>query len=129
MKSNQNQSLVSFIFPTQKIELKDRLNDLCNNQEVFFYSEKPSEKKLYVGFNSILTITEKGEKRFSSLEKQIKNLRENYVSNINDSNRIPLLLGGMKFTIEHSDDDWKDFDDSDWFIPELIYIEEQGEYR
>lgn len=127
-KSNQNQSVVSFVFPSKKIEIKNRLNNLCNSQEVFFYTEKPVEKKLYFGINSILTITEKGEKRFSSLEKQLKQLHENFVTNYNNSNRvIPLLFGGMKFTVEHSDNDWKDFDDSDWFIPELIYFEENGE--
>lgn len=125
-KSNQIQSLVSFIFPTQKIEIKERINNLSSRQEVFFYIERPSEKKLYFVMNSILSITEKGEKRFSSFEKQVKSLSENFISNYN-GRTVPLLFGGMKFTVEHSDNDWKDFDDSDWFIPELIYMEENNE--
>lgn len=123
LKSRQGQTLASFIFPSEKIELRNKLNSLCKNQEVFFYSEKPSEKKLFFGINSILTITEKGEKRFPSLDKRVTSLREQFISNRRDFNVVfPVFLGGMKFTIEHSDNDWKDFDDSQWFIPELLYM-------
>ena len=124
LKYRQGQSLVSFVFPASKIELKDRLNSLCKNQKVFFYLERPSERKMFFGINSILSITEKGEKRFSSLEKRVVSLKEQFISNQRNFNLIiPLFLGGMKFTVEHSDNDWKDFDDSDWFIPELLYLE------
>ncbi len=128
-KSNQSQTLLSFLFSSNRIEIKEKLNNLSSRPEVYFYTGKPLEKKLYLGINSILNINEKGEKRFSSLEKQIKNLSENVVSNYNDSDIvIPLFVGGMKFTVEHSDNDWKDFENSDWLVPELLYMEESDKY-
>ncbi len=130
LKRNQGQSLVSFIFPADKIDMTAKLDGLCKRQEILFYSEKPSEKTSLFGKNSILTITEKGEKRFASLDKKMKESRENFISNKRDYENlyVPLFMGGMKFTVEHSDEDWKDFDDSIWFIPELIYISNAGEY-
>jgi len=130
IKSHQGQSLLSFIFPAEKIDLYPRINGLREKQKVLFYSEKPAEGKFFLGINSILTLTEKGEKRFSSLEKKLKELRENFISNRREFESIsfPLLMGGMKFTVEHSDEDWKDFDDSEWFVPEIIFLKDGGKY-
>jgi len=130
IKSHQGQSLLSFIFPAERIDLYPRINGLRKKQEVLFYSEKPAEDRFFLGINSILMLTEKGEKRFSSLEKKLKELRENFISNRREFENIsfPLLMGGMKFTVEHSDENWKDFDDSEWFIPELIFLKEEGNY-
>jgi menaquinone-specific isochorismate synthase len=129
IKSHQGQSLISYIFPAGEYEIFSRINNLRKRQEILFYSEKPSENKFFLGVNSILTLTEKGEKRFSSLEKKIKEAGESYVSNRRDYDiSAPLFMGGMKFTVEHSDDYWKDFEDSTWFIPELIYIKNNGVY-
>jgi menaquinone-specific isochorismate synthase len=92
--------------------------------------EKPSENRFFLGINSVFTLNEKGNKRFSSLEKKIKEIEDNLITNRNDFENlsVPLLMGGMKFTIEHPDNNWKDFEDSTWFIPELIYLNENGRY-
>ncbi|HEY6906502.1 MAG TPA: isochorismate synthase [Ignavibacteriaceae bacterium] len=95
-----------------------------------YYSERPLKNQFFLGINSISTITEKGERRFSSLEKRIKEAGENFISNRRDfpGLSVPLFFGGMKFTVEHSDDNWKDFDDSVWFIPELLYMRSDDKY-
>ncbi len=129
IKSHQGQSLISYIFPAEEYEVFRRINNLRKREEILFYSEKPSANKFFLGVNSILTLTEKGEKRFSSLEKKVKETGENYISNRRDYElSVPLFLGGMKFTVEHPDEYWKDFEDSTWFIPELIYIKDNSKY-
>jgi menaquinone-specific isochorismate synthase len=130
LKSLQVQSLISYIFPAEQIELYTRINNFRKKQEIMYYSEKPLLNQFFLGINSILTITEKGERRFSSLEKRIKETGENLVSNRRDYPElsVPLFFGGMKFTVEHSDDYWKDFDDSIWFIPELLYLRSDNKY-
>lgn len=130
VKSKQGQSLISFIFPAEQTEIYKRINRLRRHQEILFYLEKPSENRSFLGINSVFTINEKGNKRFSSLEKKIKEFEDNLISNRNDFENltVPLLMGGMKFTVEHPDDNWKDFEDSTWFIPELIYLNESGRY-
>ncbi len=130
IKSNNGQSLISYIFPAEEYEIFDRINNLRKIQEVLFYSEKPSMGEFFLGVNSVLTLNEKGEKRFSSLEKKIKETGENFISNRSEYDfSVPLFMGGMKFTVEHSDEQWKDFEDSTWFIPELIYIKNNGSYH
>ena len=130
LRSNHKQTLVSYIFPAERIDLFERINDLCKKQEILYYSEKPSENVFFFGINSILTFTEKGDKRFSSLEKKIKETGENFISNRRDYEKltVPLFMGGMKFTVEHSDENWKDFEDSVWFIPELLYLKNQENF-
>ena len=39
-----------------------------------------------------------------------------------EKKHIPLFLGGMKFTNDHGDPDWQDYDDSTWFIPEIMLL-------
>ncbi len=130
VESKQGQSLISYIFPAEEIEIYNRINRLRRQREFLFYLEKPSENRFFLGLNSVFTLTEKGNKRFSSLEKKIKESEDNLISNRSDYENltVPLFMGGMKFTIEHSDDNWKDFEDSTWFIPELIYLYEKGRY-
>ncbi len=129
LKSRHGQVLISYVFPAEEYEILSRINTLRKRQEVLFYFGKPSGNTFFLGVNSILTLTEKGEKRFSSLEKRIKETGENYISNGSDYDfSIPLFMGGMKFTIEHPDEYWKDFEDSTWFIPELIYVNNNGKF-
>lgn len=130
IKSGQGQFLLSYIFPAEKTDLFGRINSLRRKLEIIFYSEKSGENKFFLGINSVLTITEKGEKRFSSLDKRIRELRKNSITNRSEFTNlsVPLFMGGMKFTVEHPDDNWKDFEDSTWFIPELVYLKEDGKY-
>ncbi len=129
IKSHHGQSLISYIFPAEGYEIFGRINNLRKRQEILFYLENPSEDRFFLGINSILTLSEKGERRFSSLEKKIKETGESYISNRRDYDlSVPLLMGGMKFTVEHSDEYWKDFQDSTWFIPELLYVKNNGKH-
>ena len=70
-----------------------------------------------MGVDEIISISENGDKRFAATDKKVKELKNNFISNwenINLQNK-PLFVGGMKFNVEHSDEDWKDFSDSTWF--------------
>ncbi len=69
-----------------------------------------------------LNITENGEKRFSATDKKIKEWKEKFHSNWSKFTGIvfPLFLGSIKFAVEHADNDWSDFNDSTWFVPEVL---------
>lgn len=115
--------LVSFAFQANKFPNFD-FDSLIKYFPYSFYFEKPEEKSSLLCLNNVLLHTENGDKRFASVDKQIKKLRENFLSNSKEP--FPLLVGGMKFNVEHDDNEWKDFPDSLWFIPELTLYNSSG---
>jgi len=124
-KNNGNQTgLINFIFlvtgPTGRINLNTSLKSF----ERSFYFEKPSEDYLIIGLDEALKISENGETRFVATEKKINELKPNIISNWDSSKplNIPLFVGAMKFLPERSEDNWTEFDDSTWFIPEVMFF-------
>lgn len=122
--------IVSF---AQKIEVMDfngKIDYLIKYYEKSFYFEKPDEDFSFIGIDEIISITENGDKRFAATDKKIKELKNNFINNwdsISLQNK-PLFVGGMKFNVEHQDEDWKDFSDSIWLIPELLIIKNKNDF-
>lgn len=121
--NNGSQSeLVNFIFlVTGSIE-KYNLNTSLKSFERAFYFEKPAEDYLIIGLDEAYKISENGETRFVATEKKINEFKSNVISNWESSKplNIPLFVGAMKFLPERAEDNWNEFDDSTWFIPEVM---------
>jgi len=118
--------LVSFALRVDKFP-NNNFDSLLRYFPYSFYFEKPEEKTSMLCLNSVMLLTENGDKRFSSIDKKMNGLKENFINNWKES--FPLIVGGMKFTVEHDDNEWKDFPDSIWFVPELIlYSSNSGNY-
>ncbi len=116
--------IVSFVLKTDWLDLSGKIDYLIKYYESSFYFEKPDEDFLIIGVDEIFSISENGDKRFAATDKKVKELKNNFINNwdsISLENK-PLFVGGMKFNVEHPDDDWKDFSDSIWFIPELVIV-------
>jgi menaquinone-specific isochorismate synthase len=122
--------VVSFAHKVEEIELDGKIDYLTKYYEKSFYFEKPDEDFSFIGVDEIISITEYGDKRFAATDKRIKELKNNFINNwdtISLRNK-PLFVGGMKFNVEHQDDDWKDFGDSIWFIPELLLLKSKNDF-
>ncbi len=104
------------------------INHLIKHYERAYYFEKPVENFRIIGLDETLTISESGDGRFAITDKKIKEWKNSFQNNWEEITikRIPLFLGGMKFTTEHSDEDWQDYTDSTWFVPELIIADENS---
>ncbi len=111
-------SIVSFSTDIEDFDFESRLNLLLKSSENSLYLSSRENDLTFIALDSVLNINENGPARFTSTDKKIKGLSGKYISN--DKNSYPLFVGAMKFTVEHSDDDWKDFNDSNWFIPEFM---------
>jgi menaquinone-specific isochorismate synthase len=125
LKDNRSSApLVSFVSKIQTIDLKNKIDYLIKYYEKSFYFEKPEETFAILGVDEAISISENGEKRFSATDKKVKELKNNFINNWQDIplKAKPLFVGGMKFNVEHSDEDWKDFNDSTWYVPELIVV-------
>ena len=116
--------LVSFAIAINDFPVYERINHLTKSYERSFYFEKPEEKFLIFGVDEALTISENGERRFSAIDKKIKNLKGFFINNWDTLpvKKIPLFLGGMKFMTDHNDIDWQDYNDSTWFVPEIMIL-------
>ncbi len=124
-------NLVSFAFPLNDFQIQNNLNTIIKHYERSFYYEKPHDQFLILGLDEALTIAENGEGRFAITDKKIREWKNSFINNWNtlSQHNIPLFLGGMKFLIEHSDEDWQDYNDSTWFVPEImILIEKDKKY-
>ena len=89
--------LASFAIAINDFPVYDRINHLTRSYERSFYFEKPEEKFLIFGADEALTISENGDRRFTAIDKKIKNLKGFFINNwgILPIKRIPLFLGGM----------------------------------
>ncbi len=124
-KNNGNKDeLVNFIFLVTGPIGKFNLNTSLKSFERSFYFEKPSEDYLVIGLDEAYKISENGETRFVATEKKMNELKSNVISNWESSKplNIPLFVGAMKFQPERSEDIWTEFDDSTWFIPEVMFF-------
>jgi menaquinone-specific isochorismate synthase len=116
--------LVSFASDVKDFPVFERINHLTKNYERSFYFEKPDENFIIFGADEVLTISENGERRFTATDKKIKNLKGSFINNWGalPVKKIPLFLGGMKFVTDHNDNDWQDYNDSTWFVPEMMLL-------
>ncbi len=122
--------IVCFAQKVDGIDFNGKIDYLIKYYEKSFYFEKPDEDFSFIGIDEIISITENGDKRFVATDKKIKELKNNFINNwdsISLQNK-PLFVGGMKFNVEHKDDDWKDFSDSIWSIPELLIIKSKDDF-
>ncbi len=126
--NNLSEGIASFSLIIDNFDFNNYLEEIINQYSPSFYLHKPYQNFSILSLGSIKNIFENGKGRFAKIDKNLKSFSNSIYHNWNDSdfNKIPLLVGGMKFTIEHNDDIWSDFDDTFWFIPQLSFIQENN---
>ncbi len=130
-ESGAAHSLVSFAVPFEDFPFDEKLDFLIRLFENSFYFEKPSERIQFIGIDEILSVTENGNGRFAATDKTVKEWKKCFVCNWEDEGiaDLPVFIGSMKFTVEHADNYWQDFNDSAWFVPEiLLYKKDTDSY-
>lgn len=119
--------LISFKLPSDDFQLENKLSALLENYPRVYYFENVTENFSLTGIGTALDLSENGLGRFSSISKSVQELKNKFVANWeDDAKEFPLICGGMKFTVEHSEDEWEDFKDSNWFVPEFFFIDKSG---
>ena len=123
-QKNLSNAFVSVIAAQTEVPFISSLNNSIKLFERSFYFEQPNKKFAVLGLDEAVSISENGEGRFAVTDKKIKEIKSTFINNWKnlDKKHIPLFLGGMKFTPEHADVDWQDFNDSSWFVPEIMLL-------
>jgi menaquinone-specific isochorismate synthase len=103
----------------------DHLIKTCKN---LFYFNTVKHNFSYYAVGVLTSIIENGDGRYSAIDKKVRAFQYKIITNWDKSDiRVPLFTGGMKFMVEHNDTDWKDFNDSNWIIPEIIFLADKGD--
>ncbi len=121
-------SFLSLIFDADEIDFSSLLSNMQDRSETYFYTTHVKEDISFLGFDSVFHISANGNSRLKETEEKIKELETSFISNWNKFNlrSIPLFMGGMKFSIEKSNELWADFSDSEWFIPKFLFLKQNN---
>lgn len=117
----------TFLFPPQ--DLENEFESLIDNCKCLFYFSKPTEKFKFLGIGSIDNPhSEEIIEKVSKGEADSNYLIDAY-KEIQVPGNIPLVLGAEKFPVKKNDSIWNDFDESNWFIPQiLLYQDSENSY-
>ncbi len=118
-EASHQRSLLSFAIEIKDQKFEQKIDQLLKSFETSLYFCSPEDNFSFIAVDEAYSIIENGNGRFAATDKKIKDISDKFINNWGDIN-LPLFTGAMKFTIEHSDDNWKDFNDSSWFVPEII---------
>jgi len=122
-------NLMSFAIEIEPINFYCLTRDL-NKKNDFFYWSIAEQQITFLAYNPIYNIKVNGEQRVELTGEQINSLKENFIKNWEeyDLTDIPLFFGGLKFAPNQKSEVWKDFSDSDWFIPRFLFLNKNGKY-
>jgi len=117
-------SLLSYVCRVENINFDSILYISQNKTENFFYWNIPANNYEAFCFDSIFSVSENGIDRAEKTEKKISAFQKNFSTNWNEFNlsSVPLIVGGMKFSTDDKNENWKDFADSEWKIPKTILL-------
>lgn len=124
LKNNFKNSVLSFISPTNTFLPYELIEPALMHFSQGYYYEKEAKNYKFLALGKLIDLSENGVGRFETIDKKINALKNSFYSNYREMgiNDIPLFVGGMKFLTENDGKEWKDFDDSNWFIPSLIFL-------
>jgi len=117
-------SLLSFCNEIDFFDFENKIDSLLKSSENSFYFSSAENQFSFIALDQVFNIVENGQARFISTDKKLKEIANKFISNWSNQS-LPLFVGGMKFTVEHSDDDWKNFSDSTWLVPEIMFCKVQ----
>ncbi len=129
-ESDGTKSIYRFVEQIDKVNFDSVLRELVKSGEMYLYWNEPAFGFSFLAFGAAYSINENSSKRVSETEKIIESLRSSVISNEHEFelNSIPLFVGGLKFAPNGESELWKDYSDSEWFIPETIILKTENKY-
>lgn len=129
LNNNGHDTIISYLSEVNNIDFKGLFNHLYNNNQTYSWS-KPVEKTTFITNGVLFTIGTSGSNRL--LDSQAI-LDRNSFSHLNNFAEfgikgIPLFFGAIKFSPESGKEPWENFADSDWLIPQTLFIQKENKY-
>jgi menaquinone-specific isochorismate synthase len=129
-KDYPGKKYLSVAHKIEQFHLTSLLNYAQSNNSKYFFWNKPEEDFAFLAFSEFKAIRENGNQRIDLSEKQIIELNEKFATNWEEYGleSVPIFVGGMKFSSSDTETLWKDYTDSDWFIPEFIFLKRGNDF-
>ncbi len=123
VKTNQSLQLASFAFEITPVSIADIVGSNIFEKVDSFYWNIDDNIEFYSA-DPLIVIKEYGEERLSKTSIKINEIAQNHISNFDKAEAadIPLFVGGIKFAPNPKNELWKDYSDSDWFVPKIIFF-------
>jgi len=121
-------SVVSFILPINNINLIEKINLINDTYDEFLFFEKFDGGYSFASLNSLIELSS-NEKDILSLDHDISKLKSQLVSNWLDYNlnNIPIFSGGIKFDPKRSSEEWNNFREIHFFVPQIIILQREDD--
>lgn len=119
-------SLISFHFPFDKFNPFEKRENFLSNFSTALYIGKPNNNIQFLALGQVHSIQINGKLHFTEIQQELSNICSRIITNstFNGFKEYPLFLGGIKFEPGKSSDLWNDFDDANWFIPEILFVKD-----
>ena len=124
LQNKETNPLFTFILKTEFSNLSALLDSKQLRDQIYFYWKILDDSEEFLGFGPIFKISENGDNRLIKTGEIVKNFETNIISNweVSELINIPIFLGGIKFSPNQKSERWQDFNDSDWFIPRILFL-------
>ncbi len=122
--------LISAAEKVSRFDFIRLLSRISSGNQNYFFWNKEDESLTILGVGESYSVKISGSERTQRTEEAIEELRNNISSNKDalPNKRFPLFLGGMKFAPNGYGNTWKDFADSEWFIPKYLFFKQGTDY-
>ena len=126
-KRIDDDSILSFTFHVDRINLIEKLNSFDQNFDDFLFYEKPEENFSFIAFGRLIDLSYDANE-FQSLKQTLSDLNSRLIHNWSDYSlkNIPFITGGVKFDSNKSSEEWDDFKPMHFFIPRIILLQNKN---
>lgn len=126
-KNIQDDSILSFAFPIDEINLVGKLNRFDQSFDDFLFYEKPEDNYSFIAFEQLIDLSYDGSE-FQTLAQTLSELNLRLINNWSDYSfrNFPFITGGVKFDANKSSEEWNDFKPMHFFIPRVILLQNKN---
>ncbi len=124
---SSDDSFISFSSRIDSVDFDVLIDNLCLRNINFFYWNKPWESITLLGFDPLISIRVSGNDRNKRTEEALHGIKKNFISNWSENGlkNVPLFLGSMKFSPSENSPLWNEYEDSDWFLPKILFLKKE----
>ena len=122
--------VVNFAYKIAETDITTLIDPIITGNKKVFYFNRPEENLVILAFQEAYSVKINGMNKFSALGDKISAVSNNLISNLDNdsSSKFPLFVGGTKFSSRKNSDEWKDFADNDWFVPQFLLYKKNEDH-